>query len=63
MMQINKHIGSDFDDFLCEQGLLAEVEAVALKRVIAFQIQQEVARRRISRSGMVPTKIEKKHVG
>lgn len=35
-----KHIGSDFDDFLAEEGLLAETEAVALKRVIAFQIEK-----------------------
>jgi len=34
----NKHIGSDFDDFLEEEGILAEVEATAVKRVIAFQL-------------------------
>lgn len=30
------HIGSDFDDFLAEQGLAEEVSAAALKRVIAY---------------------------
>ncbi len=35
-----KHIGSGFDDFLREEGLLAQVEAVAIKRVLAFQIAQ-----------------------
>lgn len=40
----NKHIGSSFDDFLAEDGLLAEVEGVALKRVIAFQLEQEMIR-------------------
>ena len=34
-MNKNKHIGSDFDDFLQEEGLLAEAEATAVKRVIA----------------------------
>jgi hypothetical protein len=34
----NKFIGSSFDDFLEDEGLLAEVEAKAIKRVIAFQI-------------------------
>jgi hypothetical protein len=29
----DKHVGSDFDDFLREGGLLEEVEAVAAKRV------------------------------
>jgi plasmid maintenance system antidote protein VapI len=34
------HIGSDFDDFLCEEGLLEEAEAVTVKRVLAFQIKE-----------------------
>jgi predicted XRE-type DNA-binding protein len=36
----NKHIGSGFDDFLDEEGLLAETQAEASKRVIAWQIQE-----------------------
>ena len=35
-----EHLGSDFDEFLAEEGLLAEAEAVALKRVVAFQIAE-----------------------
>lgn len=34
------HIGSSFDDFLEEEGILAEVSALALKRVLAWQIAQ-----------------------
>lgn len=49
---MNRYIGSDFDDFLQQAGLLAEVEAVALKRVLAFQFQQEMERRHISRTEM-----------
>ena len=30
----SKHIGSDFDDFLAEDGILEQVDAVAIKRVI-----------------------------
>ena len=48
----NKYIGSDFDDFLREEGILAEVEAVAIKRVIAFQIQQEMERCQLTQSDM-----------
>ena len=48
----NKYIGSDFDDFLREDGILAEVEAVAIKRVIAFQIQQEMERCQLTKSDM-----------
>jgi len=33
-----KYLGSNFDDFLEEEGILADVEAVAVKRVIAYQI-------------------------
>ncbi|MGB7934919.1 MAG: Fis family transcriptional regulator, partial [Gammaproteobacteria bacterium] len=33
---MSKHIGSKFDNFLDEEVLLAEAEAVAAKRVIAF---------------------------
>jgi hypothetical protein len=34
-MTANKHIGSDFDEFLAGEGLLAEAEATAVKRIIA----------------------------
>ena len=44
------HVGSNFDDFLAEEGLLAECEAGALKRVVAWQIEREMKRRRISRT-------------
>ena len=45
-----KHIGGDFDDFLREDGLLGDAEAVAVKRVIAFQIAQEMEREHLSHS-------------
>ena len=38
----NKHIGNDFEDFLREEGLLAEVQTIAIKRVIAWQLQEEM---------------------
>ncbi len=34
----NQHTGSNFDDFLEEEGLLEEVSAKAQKRVLALQI-------------------------
>jgi antitoxin HicB len=46
----NEHIGSNLDDFLQQDGLLAECEAGALKRVVAWQIAQEMKRRKISRA-------------
>lgn len=46
----NKHIGSDFDDFLRDEGILDDAEAVAAKRVIAFQIVREMESAQISQS-------------
>ena len=48
----NKHTGSDFDDFLQEEGLLAEVNATAIKRVLAFQIQKEMKDRQLTKSAL-----------
>ena len=45
-----EHIGSNLDDFLKQDGLLAECEASALKRVVAWQIEREMKRRKISRA-------------
>ena len=39
-MSKHKHIGSDFDTFLSEQGELEAATALAVKRVIAWQIEQ-----------------------
>jgi len=34
------HTGSTFDSFLEEEGIREEVEAVAIKRVLAWQLEQ-----------------------
>jgi antitoxin HicB len=47
---MNKHIGSHFDDFLAEEGLLAETQVLAIKRVIAFQLEQEMKRCDLSKT-------------
>jgi antitoxin HicB len=41
-MKKNVHLGSSFDSFLEEEGILAEVEAAATKRVIAFEMRQSI---------------------
>ena len=46
------HIGSDFDEFLEEEGILQEVEIVAAKRVIAWQIAEIMEKERISKTAM-----------
>ncbi len=47
---VNKHIGSKFDDFLSEQGLLEQSTAVALKRVIAWQIAEEMKAQQLTKT-------------
>lgn len=47
-----KFIGSNFDDFLEEEGLLAEVEATAIKRVIAFQIGELMKEHSLSKAAL-----------
>ena len=47
-----RNLGSDFDDFLKEEGMLEEATAVAVKRVIAWQIEQEMAAQKITKSAM-----------
>ena len=51
-MNKNKHIGSNFDDFLDKEGILAEAEATAVKRVLAYQIRKEMEDRQISKSAL-----------
>ena len=51
-MTNDTHIGGDFDDFLRKERLLEDAEATAAKRVIAFQIAQEMKRARLTKSEM-----------
>ncbi|HLD69714.1 MAG TPA: Fis family transcriptional regulator [Candidatus Omnitrophota bacterium] len=48
----NKHVGSNFDDFLKEENILEETQAAAIKRVIAFQIQEIMKNKHITKSEM-----------
>jgi predicted XRE-type DNA-binding protein len=51
-MMKKEHIGSDFDDFLRDEHLLEAAEATAAKRVIAFQIAQEMKRCQLTKAEM-----------
>jgi len=44
--------GSTFDSFLEEHGIREEVEAVATKRVLAWQLEQEMKRQRKTKQAM-----------
>lgn len=45
-----KHIGSDFEDFLATEGRLEESTAIAMKRVIAWQVKQAMAEAHINKT-------------
>ncbi len=47
-----KHIGSNFDDFLSEESILDHTSAVAVKRIIARQIEQEMAKQKLTKTAM-----------
>lgn len=49
-MRKRKHRGSSFDSFLKEEGLLEEATAAALKRVVAWQIEQLMKKQAITKS-------------
>jgi|ERR1017187_8776734 hypothetical protein len=51
-MMKTKNVGSNFDDFLKEEAILDEVTAVAVKRVIAWQIEQEMKSQQLTKSTM-----------
>ncbi|TAK71690.1 MAG: Fis family transcriptional regulator [Betaproteobacteria bacterium] len=48
----NPYIGSDFDEFLREEGIFEEVEAAAIKKVLACMIEQAMAETHITKSEM-----------
>ena len=47
-----RNIGSSFDDFLNEEALLEVATATAMKRVIAWQIEQEMKKQKLTKSAM-----------
>jgi antitoxin HicB len=49
---VNPHIGSDFDEFLQEEGIQEEVTAAALKRVIAWQLDKLMKYKHITKTEM-----------
>ena len=48
--KMNKYSGSNFDDFLTEEGILEEVSARALKRLLALQIADIMTETNLSKT-------------
>jgi predicted XRE-type DNA-binding protein len=47
-----KNIGSSFDDFLKEEAMLEDVTAVAMKRVISWQIAHEMKAQQLTKTAL-----------
>jgi predicted XRE-type DNA-binding protein len=52
MTRKNPHVGSSFDEFLAEEGILGECEAQAIKEVLALQVDQAMKERGLNKSNM-----------
>ena len=52
MTSPDRHIGSDFDLYLKEEGLIVEVERVAIKRAVAYQVAQFMLNQGLSKTEM-----------
>ena len=53
MTSNNPHIGSSFDELLDEENLLVEANEIAIKRVIAWQLQQEIESKHMTKTSVV----------
>jgi predicted XRE-type DNA-binding protein len=45
-------IGSSFEDYLKEEGMMEEATAIAVKRVLAWQLEQAMAQEQLSKNQM-----------
>jgi DNA-binding Xre family transcriptional regulator len=45
-------VGSSFDSFLHEEGTFDETQAIAIKRVIAWALAQEMRKKKITKTAM-----------
>lgn len=46
------HIGSDFEDFLKEEGLFVEVHVLAVKELLAYRIQTLMSQKRLTKDAL-----------
>ena len=47
-----KHIGSNLDDFLKEEGIYEETQAKVIKEVVAWQLAEAMKKKKISKARM-----------
>lgn len=47
-----KHMGSSIDDFLKKEGIFEETQAQAVKEVVAWQLDEAMKKKKISKNRM-----------
>ncbi len=52
IIQPNRHIGSDFEDFLREEGRLEVATSLAIKRVVAWELGQAMQKANVTQTEM-----------
>ena len=48
----NPHIGSDFDAFLAVEGIYDEAQAIAVKRVLAHELEAGMQKAQLTKTAM-----------
>lgn len=48
----DRHTGTSFDSFLEQEGIREEVEAIATKRILAWQLEREMRRQQKTKRAM-----------
>jgi hypothetical protein len=46
----NNYVGSPFDDFLEEEGIITEVKNEAIKRIISYNVLEEMQKQNINKT-------------
>lgn len=46
----NNYVGSPFDDFLEEEGIITEVKNQAIKRIISYNVLEEMQKQNINKT-------------
>ena len=47
---MSKHIGSSLDDFLKEEGIYEETQALAIKEVVVWQLTQAMEKQSLTKT-------------
>ena len=58
---MNEYSGSNFDDFLAEEGILEEVSEGAQKRLLALQIEEDMNATNQKAEGLNPDPVGLNH--